>query len=180
MSVTKIILSTIAALLIQLLVSSYLRFPSFNLSHLDLVLIVVVYSCFGRDPLRSMLLGAGAGLVQDSFSGGILGTQSFCKTVIAFLTGSLSVRFALDSPLLRLFVMAGASILHGLIFVGLHSLFGVSLIEPPVQENLLRRLAWPLLANFIGAIIIFPLLDRYMTGRAGRRERRTVRLGQMR
>jgi rod shape-determining protein MreD len=127
-----------------------------------------------------MLLGAGAGLVQDSFSGGILGTQSFCKTVVAFLAGSLSVRFALDRPLVRLFVMAGASIINGLIFVGLHWLFGLQLIQPPVQENLLRRLGWQLLANFIGAIIIFRLLDWYMAGRVGRRERRAVRLGQVR
>ncbi len=152
--------------------ASYLRFEHFDLGYLDVVLIVIVYSSFGRDPMRAMFLGAGAGLVQDSLSGGILGTQSFSKTVIAFLAGTLSVRFALDHILPRLVVMAGASILNGLIYVGLHALFGIRLIPEPVQENLIRHLQWQLVANIIGAVVIFRFLDWFASDRETRRERR--------
>lgn len=160
------------ALLLQFLIAGYLRFDHFNLRYLDLVLIVTVYSSFGRDPIRAMLVGAGAGLVQDTFSGGILGTQSFIKTFIGFLAGLLSVRIALDNPLPRLIAMAGASVLNGLIFVGLHWIFGIHLISPPIGQNLTRQLGWQLLANLIGAAIIFRLLDAFMRGRERRRERR--------
>jgi rod shape-determining protein MreD len=172
-NLTKIGFSVIAALLLQLLMARYLRFDRFDLGqYLDLVLIVTVYSSFGRDPLRAMLVGASAGLVQDSFSGGILGAQSFIKTIIGFVASSLSVRFALDNPLPRLIVMVGASIVNGLLFVGLHWLFGIGLIAQPVQDNLIRRLGWQLLANVLGAVIIFRLLDRIMRESERRRERR--------
>ncbi|MBI3950820.1 MAG: rod shape-determining protein MreD [Acidobacteria bacterium] len=172
MSSTKIAVAVVVALLLQLLIASYLRFERFDLGYLDLVLIVTVYASFSRDPLWAMLVGASAGLVQDSFSGGILGTQSFIKTVIAFLAGSLSVHIALDNPLPRLIVMAGASIVSGLIFVGLHALFGIRLVPQPVEDSLVHHLGWQLLANVVGAAFIFRLLDTFMRGQEGRRERR--------
>jgi len=171
-SLTKIALSVVAALVSQLLMARYLRFEHFNLDDLDLVLIVTVYISLGRNPLRAMLVGASAGLVQDSFSGGILGAQSFIKTLIGFIAGSLSVRIALHNPLPRLIIMAAASIVNGLMFVGLHWLFGVRLVAPPVGDNLVRHLGWQLLANVVGAAIIFRILDAVMREPEGRRERR--------
>jgi len=175
-SVTKIALSVIAALLLQLLIAGYLRFKHFDLGYLDLVLLVTVYSSFGRDPLRAMLVGASAGLVQDSFSGGILGTHSFIKTLIGYVAGSLSVRLALDNPLPRLIVAACASIVNGLVYVGLHWLFGIRLVAQPVEDNLVRHLGWQLVANVLGAVIIFRVLDRIMRGPERRRERRPGRV----
>lgn len=161
-----------AAVVLQLLIARYLRFGRFDLGYLDVVLIVTVYSSFGRDPLRAMLVGASAGLMQDSFSGSILGAQSLIKTVIGLVASSLSVRLALDSPLPRLIVTGGASLTNGLLFVGLHQLFGIRLLAQPVLENLIRRLGWQLAVNLVGAVIIFRLLDQFMREKERRPERR--------
>jgi rod shape-determining protein MreD len=142
----------------------------------DLVLIITVYASFGRNPLLAMLVGASAGLIQDSFSGGIFGAQSFAKTVIGFIAGSLSVRIALENFLPRLIVMAGASLLNGLIFVGLQELFEMHLVPNPILSNLARRLGWQLLANLIAAAIVFRLLNRFIVGNDRRRERKLARI----
>jgi rod shape-determining protein MreD len=173
---TKLALSVIAALVLQLLIARYLRFAHLDLGYVDPVLIVTVYTSFGRNPLLTMLVGTTAGLAQDSFSGGVFGSQGFTKTVIGFIVGSLSVRIALENVFSRLVVMTGASILNGLIFVGLQWLFWVNVVPNPVLGNLARRLGWELLANFIGAVIIFRLLDRLLAEDVLGRERKPLRV----
>ncbi len=154
MKSAKIGIAVLAALLLQVLLARYVR-----LRYLDLVLIVTVYACFARDPVRAMIVGAAGGLAQDSFSGGLMGSASLTKTIVAFLVGTLSVRIALDNLLPRLIVMAGASALSGLIYVGIHRLFGVELVGYPVLQQLLKHLAWQLVTNVIAAAVAFRLLD---------------------
>lgn len=154
MKLARIAIAVIAALLLQVLLARYL-----GLRYLDLVLVVVVYSCFARDPVRAMFIGAAGGLIQDSFSGGLMGSTSFTKTVVAFLIGALSIRIALDKLFPRLIVMAAASLLSGLIYVGIHRLFGIDLVGFPVLPQLLKHLAWQILANVFAAAIFFRVLD---------------------
>lgn len=167
----KIAIAVLAALLLQVLVTQYLR-----LRYLDLVLVATIYACFARDPVRAMLIGAAGGLVQDSFSGGLMGSSSFTKTAAAFLVSALGIRIALDKLFPRLIVMAAASILSGLIYVGIHRLFGIDLIGFPVLPQMARHLAWQVLANTVAAIVVFRSLDligiekeRRDRGRAARR-----------
>ncbi|MBI4469864.1 MAG: rod shape-determining protein MreD [Acidobacteria bacterium] len=154
MKSAKIAVAVLAALLLQVLVARYLR-----LRYLDLVLVVTVYSCFSRDPVSAMLIGAVAGLVQDGFSSGLMGSTSFTKTVVAFLAGTLSIRIALEKLFPRLVVMAAATLASGLIYVGIHRLFGIDLVGFPVLPQLARHMGWQVLANVAAAAVVFRLLD---------------------
>ena len=53
---------------------------------LDLVLIVVVYVSLVSGPVRGLLLGTAAGLIQDALSSGIIGVGGLAKTVVGFVT----------------------------------------------------------------------------------------------
>jgi rod shape-determining protein MreD len=170
-SLARTLLSVVAALLLQLVIARYLRVGPAN--YLDLVLIVTVYSGFRRDPMMAMLIGAGSGLVQDSFSGALLGTQSLTKTLIGFFVGSLSVRVALDNLVPRILVLAGASVLNLLLFVGLHRMFGVILIAQPLGDHLATYLAWHVVANALTAIFIFLALNKFLSEETRRSGRQT-------
>lgn len=155
MSLTKTVVVIIAALLVHLLIVRYVRV----LRPVDVVLIVTVYVAFARDPVRAMLVGAGAGLLQDGFSSGIVGAQSLAKTVVALLVSLVSVRVALDHLPLRFIALVLATALHALIYLGLHWLFGQNLLGNPVWPTLLGEVAWLAGANGVAALILFALLD---------------------
>jgi rod shape-determining protein MreD len=157
------------ALLVQLLIARYLRFRPYlgYLRYLDLVLLVTVYVSFARNPVHTMLLGAFAGLVQDSFSQGIVGTNSFTKTVIGFFASVLSIRVALDNPVPRLIVLAGAAAANGLIYLGMHRLFGQNLLAGagPILPRLGAEIGWLVGINAGAAIFLFRMLDYFLVKR---------------
>lgn len=160
-NLSKTIVVVIAALLVHLLIVRYVSV----LRSVDVVLIVTVYVGFGRDPVRAMLVGAGAGLLQDGFSGGIVGAQSLAKMVVALLVSLVSVRVALDHLPLRFIAMVLATALHTLLYLGLHWLFGQNLIGNPVWPTLLGEMGWLAGANGIAALVLFALLDRVFAER---------------
>ncbi len=172
-SLTKTVVVIIAALLVHLLIVRYVRV----LRPVDVVLIVTVYVGFARDPVRAMLVGAGAGLLQDSFSGGIVGAQSLAKMVVALLVSWVSIRVALDHFPLRFIALVLATALHALIYLGLHGLFGQNLVGNPVWPTLLGEVGWLAGANGVAALALFALLDRIFAerdrtlGRPARRRR---------
>lgn len=70
----------------------------------DFILATVVAAALVLDPVPAILVGAGAGLAQDAFAGGLLGLNGFAKTLPAFLVARAR-RF------LRLGSSAGAGLL---------------------------------------------------------------------
>ena len=114
MQTFKIALTIVVALLLQMLLSNYLRFFRF----IDLPLLVTVYFGLQRAPVLGMVTGMIAGLGGDAVAGGILGVGGFTKTLIGYLVGAASVRLSLENPLARLSVVAIASAGSTVLFVG--------------------------------------------------------------
>lgn len=167
MNPAKTVVCVLVALLVQLLIARYLRFRPYlwYLQYLDLVLLVTVYVSFARNPVHTILLGAFAGLAQDSFSQGIVATNSFTKTVIGFFASVLSIRVALDNPVPRLIVMAGAAAANGLLYVGLHRLFGQNPVPAPILPRLGAEIGWLVGVNTAAAIFLFRMLDYFLVKR---------------
>jgi rod shape-determining protein MreD len=169
---TKIIITLLVATLVQLVIVRYVRV----LRPVDVILIVTVYVSFARDPVRAMLVGASAGLLQDGFSGGIVGAQSLAKTVVALLISLVSIRVALDHFPLRVIALGVAVAVQTLLYLGLHRLFGQNLIiGHPVWPMLLQEVAWLAGVNGAAALVLFGLLDRVFAEKertAGRTVRR--------
>lgn len=137
---------------------------------LDLVLIVVVYLALVSGPVKGLLLGSVAGLVQDSLSSGIIGVGGLAKTVVGFVAGMLGTQFILTAPLSRFVVFVLATVLHAAIFMGLYVVLDMRQFESPYRAVLSQAVGNGLL-GVVGA----QLVELLPGLRARRRLRRAPR-----
>ncbi|MCX6637325.1 MAG: rod shape-determining protein MreD [Acidobacteria bacterium] len=94
-----LLLTPLAAILFQVYVPLFFQY----LSYLEMPLLVTVYfALMRRGPVSGLFLGAGIGLVQDSLSGQPLGMFGIVKTLVGYFAASVSLRFDVDNPLIRL------------------------------------------------------------------------------
>jgi rod shape-determining protein MreD len=84
--------------------------------YFDLPLICSVYYGFVLgNPIASIVIGSSVGLLQDSLSGAVLGSNGFSKTLIGFLAASAGSKFNVDQPITRAFALFLFSIGDGLL-----------------------------------------------------------------
>ena len=157
------------ALIIAVLLQWTLRSVSEVFAFVDLPLIIVVYAALQRDSIRALLFGTAAGLAVDALSGGLLGANGFTKTLIAFAVSELARRVYLDNILLRIPVLASASVLNGLVYFGLHRLLG----QVPSGDPLITG-AYSLIGTTISGTLIYLALDSIGKGRTRVRRKREV------
>ena len=115
---------------------------------LDLVLIVVVYVSLVSGPVRGLLLGTAAGLIQDALSSGIIGVGGLAKTAVGFVAGVLGSQFIVTAPLSRFLVFVMATALHATIFMGLYTLLGLRQYEAPYTAVLSQAIG----NGFLGVV----------------------------
>lgn len=85
-------------------------------SYFDLPLICSVYYGFVLgNPIASILIGSGLGLMQDSLSGSLLGSNGLSKTLIGFLAASAGTKFNVDQAITRCVALFLFSIGDGLL-----------------------------------------------------------------
>jgi rod shape-determining protein MreD len=142
----------LAAILFQVYVPRFFQF----LSYLELPLLVTVY--FGlmrRSPVAGLLFGAGIGLAQDSLSHQPLGMFGIVKTLVGYFAGSVSQRFAVDNPVIRLVL--------GFFFYFFHEIFywvlQRALLGQPADFDPIQKLVQGAL-NGLVAVPLFHVLDR--------------------
>ncbi len=109
---------------------------------------------FERDALKAIFFGSFAGLAVDALSGGLLGSNGFSKTLIAYMVSELARRVYMDNLLLRIPVIAGACLLDDLIYYGMHRLLGQ---EPAGQVVVI--IAYTVIGTTIAGTFIYLLLD---------------------
>jgi rod shape-determining protein MreD len=76
----------------------------------DLPLIPVLYYAVARGPRGAVVAGITAGLLQDSLEATLLGLNALSKALAGYLVGVLGLRFALVPLVLRVLVIAAATI----------------------------------------------------------------------
>ena len=141
------------------------------LVYIDFPLITAVYFALQRDAVRAVitatLVGLGVDLIgaaTDGFNGALLGANGFSKTLVAYLIAALGARFMLDNALTRIPVLAGASALDSVVYVGLQSMFS----QPPIAP-FTDTLAFRLIATTVAGTMLFHLLDTFVSDRATQR-----------
>jgi rod shape-determining protein MreD len=137
---------------------------------LDLVLIVVVYVSLVSGPVRGLLLGTAAGLIQDALSSGIIGVGGLAKTVVGFVTGVLGTQFIVTAPLSRFLVFVMATALHAAIFMGLYVLLDLRQYDQPYAAVLSQAVG----NGFLG-VVGAQIVELLPTLRERRRARRVGR-----
>ncbi len=151
------------ALVIAILLQWTLRNIAEPLAYIDFPLIIVVYAALQRDAIKAIFFGTFAGLAVDALSGGLLGSNAFAKTLIAYIVSEIARRVYMDNLLLRIPVIAGACLLDDLVYFGLHKLLG----QEPVGQ-LLVVVSYTLIGTTIAGTFIYILLDYVLVEKRGR------------
>lgn len=164
---------TIAILLVvAIALQSALRAIWHPLGFLDLTLILVIYFALQREPLQALIVAAVAGLATDLISGppALLGAGGFSKVIAAYAVYYVASRVMLDTTLLRIPVLLGASLVDNLVYVGMHRLLGQT---PPVP--FVQSLSYKVIATTVAGTILLYVYDSYFSAKARQRRQFTVR-----
>lgn len=142
------------------------------LGYIDLALMLVVYFALQREPLRALVVGAFAGLATDFISGrpALLGAGGFSKTLTAYAVYFVAQRVMLDTTILRIPVLAGATLIDNIVYVGMHRLLG----QKPTG-SLVQSLSYKVIATTIAGTVLLFVYDSYFSGKARQRRQFTVR-----
>ena len=139
---------------------------------LIIAVVLVVVIALQREPLQALVVAAAAGLALDFVSGppALLGAGGFSKTLTAYAVYVIASRVMLDTTLLRIPVLAGASLLDNLVYVGMHRILGQTPSMPFLQS-----LSYKLMATTIAGTFALYVHDSYFSGKARQRRHFTVR-----
>ncbi len=134
------------------------------LSYVDFPLIVVVYIALQRNAWHALIVGTIAGLVVDAPSGGLLGAGGFSKTLTAYVVYFSATRINLENALLRIPVLAAATLIDGSIYFFWQRSLGN---PPPVP--FVQTISYSLIGTTIAGTFVFYMLDSVFTERASQR-----------
>src|SRR6266513_4715331 len=153
-----------AVLAISIVLQLSLRAVWPPLSYIDFPLVVVVYIALQRDAWQALLVGTLAGLIVDAASGGLIGAGGFSKTLTAYLIYIAATRVNLENPLLRIPVLAAATLIDSAVYFFWHRSLGNPPSVPFVQTMSYRLIG----TTVVGTFALY-LLDSLFTERARQR-----------
>jgi rod shape-determining protein MreD len=166
MSQLKIAVVFIVSLLLQLSLREAWR----PLSYIDFPLVVAVYIALQRDAWQALLVGTVAGIIVDAASGGLVGAGGFSKTLTAYLIYFAATRVNLENPLLRIPVLAAASVLDSAIYVFWHKVLGYPPTVPWMQT-----MSYKLIATTIVGTLAMYMLDAVVAEKSSARRQFATR-----
>ena len=142
----------LAAILFQVYVPLFFQFLGF----LEMPLLVVVYfALMRRSQIHGLLVGALVGLAQDSLTKNPLGMFGIVKTLVGYFAASMSQRFDVENPLVRLILAFFFCFFHQFFYwVLARALLGQGLDFDPQQTIVLAML------NAAVAVPLFHILDK--------------------
>ncbi|HWZ34093.1 MAG TPA: rod shape-determining protein MreD [Bryobacteraceae bacterium] len=151
-NVASILLIPLAAILFQVYVPRFVTY----LSYLELPLLVTVYfALMRRSPVAGVLFGAGIGLAQDSLSSHPLGMFGIVKTLVGYFAASVSQRFDVQNPVIRLVLGFFFFFFHQFFYWVLsRALLGEALDFDPQQTLVVATL------NAAVAVPLYHILDK--------------------
>lgn len=151
-NVAAMIAIPLVAILFQVYVPQFIKY----LSYLELPLLVTVYfALMKRSPIGGVLFGAGIGLAQDSLSSHPLGMFGIVKTLVGYFAASVSQRFDVENPVVRLVLAFFFFFFHQFFYwVLARALLGQALDFDP-QETLVMAML-----NAAVAVPLFHILDK--------------------
>ena len=137
--------------------------------NIDIPLVVVVLSALSGGPIVGLWAGTLAGFLQDLMSGGLVGVSGLAKSFIGVTTGFLAKRLMRTGYWYRILSISLATIMNGIIFVGVYRL--IEFATPAVGGvNVLQQS----ILNVAAGIVIVAASERMPVLWSGIRKRRIV------
>jgi rod shape-determining protein MreD len=159
-----------AVLLISIVLQLSLREVWKPLAYIDFPLIVVVYIALQREACQALVVGTLAGLIIDARSGGLIGAGGFSKTLTAYVIFFAATKVNLENPLLRIPVLAAATVLDSAIYVFWHRLLGY-----PPGAPLMQTISYRLIATTVVGTLVLYLLGSVMSDASAQRRQFATR-----
>ncbi len=154
------------AIIIAILLQWTLRNVAEPFVYIDFPLIVIVYAALQRNAIRAILFATISGVAVDALSGGLLGANGFAKTLVAYIVSEIARRVYMDNLLLRIPVIAGASVVSSFIYFGLHWIFG----QAPSGDMIVTA-AYSLIATTIAGTLIFLIFQNFFSDKVRPKKR---------
>ncbi len=149
---TALLLIPLAAILFQVYLPRFLEY----LGYLELPLLVTVYfALMRRGQVTGTMIGMGIGLCQDSLSAHPLGMFGIVKTLIGYFAASVSQRFDVENPAIRLIL--------GFFFFLFHQFFYWVLASALLGQQMTFDIAQTLVLAVLNGAVALPiylLLDK--------------------
>ena len=158
------------ALIIAVLLQWTLRNVAEPLAYIDFPLIIVVYIALQRDAWQALLVGTLAGLIVDASSGGLIGAGGFSKTLTAYIIYFAATRINLENPLIRIPVLAAATVMDSAIYVFWHRVLG----SPP-SVPFAQTMSYRLIATTVVGTLLLYVIDSILADRSDQRRQFATR-----
>ena len=147
-----IAIAILVAFLVQTVIGNYFRFLN---EYLDLFTVVAATFGLLRGRMVGMVSGMAAGLLQDAFSGGLLGFNGIAKTSVGYLAGIVGHHLIIRSWSTRILFLVGATMVD----IAILGAVGHLAEEPRVVHEGLTPL-YLCVGNAIAGILLMGLVDR--------------------
>jgi rod shape-determining protein MreD len=154
--ILDIAVAILAAFVFQTVLGRYL--PLFG-AYLDLFAVVAVGFGLVRGRIPGLLSGAAAGLLQDAFSGGLLGFNGISKTTVGYLAGIAGRHLIIRGWSTRILFFALATLLD----LAILAVVGYAAEFPRVVGEGLAPL-YLCIGNAFAGIILVKVLERRPPG----------------
>ena len=119
----------------------------------DIALLVAIIGGSVYAPWGAAALGFGAGLLQETLTGGLLGVEALSKGLTGLVWTRLWHQVVGDAPLLQLPLLAGLTVFDGAMFFGSSMLFST---PTPSWDTFFPLLWRQLLSNLLfGPVLLF-------------------------
>src|SRR5688572_1255133 len=140
------------------------------LVYIDFPLVVVVYIALQREAWQALVIATLAGLIVDAQSGGLIGAGGFSKTLTAYVIYFAATKVNLENPLLRIPVLAAATVLDSGIYVFWHRLMGY-----PPSAPWMQTISYKLIATTVVGTLFLYLIDSIVAERSSQRRQFATR-----
>ncbi len=144
---TALLLVPLAAILFQVYLPRFFEY----FGYLELPLLVTVYfSLMRRNQIHGILIGCAIGLAQDSLSVPLtLGMFGIVKTLVGYFAASVSQRFDVENPAIRLIL--------GFFFFVFHQFFYWVLARALLGQQMVFDFPQTLVLGVLNAAVSLPL-----------------------
>ncbi len=159
-----------AILIISLALQLSLRAVWKPLIYIDFPLVVIVYIALQREAWQALVVATLAGIIVDAQSGGLIGAGGFSKTLTAYVIYFAATKVNLENPLLRIPVLAAATVLDSIIYVFWHR----ALNYPP-SVPVMQTVSYKLIATTVVGTLVLYLIDSLVAERSSQRRQFATR-----
>ena len=150
----KFLAALAAAIILQLSLPGIWK----PLAYIDFPLMVVVYIALQREAWQALFVATVAGLAVDAAGGGLLGAGGFSKTLTAYIVYFGATPVNLENALIRIPVLAAATVVDSAIYVFWHKSLGYPPGVPFVQTVVYRVIA----TTVVGTVMLY-FLGSFLT-----------------